>query len=199
MLHLNFKKTIKIFALISATILIALSVGLITFFDSTIDEIEQYCIENSFRDASQFVIATENDISGYLFAIAVDGDGKDGQELFVFKEKNFGLINNTKRYYLEYHSKINKEQTVGSYLFKPNQKQRLNENFLVFYSDNKEKISDVIGTTSYNENGKDITTKIHFSIQKSQPFILVTTPLKPDEIVESAIFKDENHRVVYSY
>ncbi len=199
MLHLNFKKAIKILIVFFTIILLALSLWLIMFYTSTIGNPEQYCKENSFRNASKFVIASENNIKGYLFAIAVNGDSNEGQELFVFKEKNLGPISNTDRYYLEYHSDINKAQTVGSYLFKPNQKQRINENFLVFYSDNKEKMSNGICITSYNENGKDITTKISFSIQGSQPFVCVTTPLKPDETVESAIFEDKEHTIIYTY
>ncbi|MCM1115901.1 MAG: hypothetical protein NC397_10460 [Clostridium sp.] len=201
MFHLHFSKKVKTFIVAILCLIFAGCLACVClFFSSTIDDLEGFCQENSFRNATKFDIESTSDLSGYIFAVSQNGDESQGQELFVFREKSFGIVKNTDRFVLEYQSDKNASADVGSYMFKPyvNDKKS-DENYLVFYSDNSIGAVQAKLITSYNENGKDIETKVNYSLTPTRSFICVSTPLKPMEQIESACFENMDSKVVFTY
>lgn len=198
------KKTGKIKAVLIIIPLLTIfivSALIASFYHQTIGgNIEDYCTENSFRSADSFVIETSNDINGYIFIVSKNGNESKGQELFVLREKSFGVIKNTKRYVEEYHSSPQANLKVGTYNFKPIVKdERANTNYLVFYSDNYIGAESGRYITKYNENGKDIKTEVSYSVIPNQPFICISAPLKPFEEVVNAHFENSELERVFTY
>lgn len=68
------------------------------FTTKSYDECLEYCRQNSERKAEKFgLIKDGNYLKKYIYLTAADGDSSKAQEIFVFKETYFGLIN-LKRY-----------------------------------------------------------------------------------------------------
>lgn len=188
MSHLT-SKTRKIAIFVPIGIVLSACVVLLAFFlqfwFSTTNDIEAACRENSVKGATNFYIEKDSDLEHYIFAVSQDGDDEKGQELFVFHEQSFGTFQNTKRYVLEYHTDQNSQTTVGTYLFTPAQE---NEERMVFFSDNKEKMDSGKYTSTYNLNGKYYTITVDYELTPYQPFICVSAPLQKEEQITDATF-----------
>lgn len=194
--HSN-SKALKLIIILILVALCAFSVAIFLFFNSTIASVDEYCQTNSFKNATAFDIQSKDELPNYVFAVSQGGDSvAKGQELFIFEEKPFGIIKNTNRFVLAYHTNQDEYTDIGAYTFKPfNQ----NESYLIFYSDNKIGAENGYCITNYNENAKDIKTQITYSVSPSQPFILISNPIKANESVESAYFEDGGKNIIYKY
>lgn len=193
--HFN-NKILKLIIILVLIALCAFSVAVLLFFNSTIDNIDEYCQSNSFKNATEFDIESRFELPDYIFAVSENGDSKKGQELFIFEEKPFGIIKNTKRFVLAYHTNQNEHTDIGTCTFKTfNQ----DETYLIFYSDNRIGATNGYCITDYNENGKSIKTQITYSAAPSQPFVFISNPIKPYESIESAYFEDDSKNIVYKY
>lgn len=137
---------------------------------------------------------------GYLFLVSENGDKDSGEELFVFREESFGLIKNTGRYILVYHSGQNNEKIVGSYLFKPTiDKKKSDENYIIFYSSNPQKIHKCVLKTEYFDNTSKVQKEIVIETSELQSFILSSPPLKADEKITEAKFYDSDSKLIFEY
>lgn len=198
------KKTLmKLFLILFAAGILCLCVFVGIFLNSTTTHLEDYCKIASLRGASNFIIYTGSeteDLLYYKFAVSINGDSGRGQELFVFREKPFGLIKHTGRYELEYQGTSQDEQEVGSLMLEPRSpdKNKINKNILIFYSDNKAGISSAEFESVANVSGNDIEKRVSYSINASQPFLIYSTELEVGEKIEKFVFCNDSG-VVYSY
>lgn len=188
------KKVIAIVvALAVLVILTTAAVLTLDFYNSTVDDIEKYCTENSNKGATAFYLQSFHEFPDYIFAVPKNGNDNYGHELFYFKKRSFGTIT---RYFPEGKASGYPDDSVNSYFFSETID---GPQFLIFYSSNRDGAARLEYVTSYNENGSDIKTQITNSLSPHQPFITISKALKSDELLESVKLYDKNGKVIYEY
>lgn len=90
------KKIIKrgiLITVLSAAVIFAAVFAHYYFTTMSPDECKEYCIENTQRNATDFVVFSDGRyIESYIYYVAADGDSSKAQELFIFKRKYFGPL-----------------------------------------------------------------------------------------------------------
>ncbi len=90
---MNKKKIFKISSVVVFSVLIvSLIVSVSVFLFSTTSNPQKFCKENSFKNSEEFEFYKTDKAENYLFILSTDNRQSKAQELFVFREKNFGLI-----------------------------------------------------------------------------------------------------------
>lgn len=196
----NGKRIIVAVSIISALTVLCLCIVTVyagMFMKSNINDMEEYCRNKSNKQATGFYSLRFNAIPGYIFAVSQGGNDDYGQELFIFRDVNFGAI---KRLALEYHSGKSENKSIGSYQFRPimNGKQS-DDSFLIFYSANEERVERVEYTTSYNMDGIDYKIQATHKLASAMPFITTGKAMNTSEKVESVCLFDENSKLVYKF
>ena len=125
--------------------------------------------------------------------MSTDNRQSKAQELFVFREKNFGLIKNTNRYVLEFQSsEENTRETVGGLKFNPlensKDKKDANASMNVWFSTNPEEISKIEYTENCEKNGVKKEKKTTFDIAPLQEFVVFTDISYETDVTESVKF-----------
>lgn len=168
--------------------------------NSTTIQLNKFCTEKTNVNATEFLFYTNNDseeLFRYRFGVAANGDS-DKQELFIFKEKPFGLIKNTGRFELVYQSQdenYGSNSKVGSLLFKT---EPSGKNILIFYSDNSDKMNHAEGLIWQNTNGKEIERRIQYYLIPNDAFVIFSTELEEYEQIKGFVFSNDTE-TIYSY
>ena len=82
-------------------------------------ECEAYCIERTNRGATDFVCFGDGRyVEDYTYWVAADGDSTKAQEIFIFKQKLFGLLNFNRYQFIASNTQVLSDNNkVGSIRF----------------------------------------------------------------------------------
>lgn len=191
---MNKKKILKISsAVVFSVLIVLLAVSVSVFFFSTISNPQKFCKENSFKNSEDFEFYKTDKAEDYLFVLSTDNRQSKTQELFVFREKNFGLIKNTNRYVLEFQSsEENGRETVGCLKFNPlengKDKKEANASMNVWFSTNPEEISKIEYIENCEKDGVKKEKKTTFDLAPLQEFVVFTDISYETDVTESVKF-----------
>lgn len=197
-------KKIVLSILITILVLLVVFFGfLVSYFNNTTNDVTSFSKNLSYRDADDFYIVSykNEDVQSTIFVMAVNGNKENGQELFVFSEKPFGMITNTGRYKLVYHSVPDVLNDVGTLLYplKDKKGNKSDRNVLIFYSENQNKYNNGTYISSISKNGNDIKQTVDFGLTENEPFICISEPLSFGENVDSAVFTNNDKSKSFNY
>ena len=178
------RKFILVIAFSAALLALTIKVGYYYFITLSFDELKSYCVENSYRSATEFKrMGNYDNPVTYSFWVAGDGDNSKGQELYVFYPKTLLNIDLTRFVDFKHSSELlnGTQKNVGMLYFTPRDQEGRKSpvNSIVFFSSNtaKKKINKYSITYRITENGKSKEEAESSGLPLNPPFIVFAKDL----------------------
>lgn len=142
------------------------------------------------RKAKLFVEHTSDDLPGYAFWVANDGEKRAPQELFAFRKGRLGRFHKLFELTVNYH--YEGAEAVGMFLFAPRDEedQKSPLRTAIFYSANEERISLCRYTLKMN----GVETTLEKEVYPGRDFIITVPGIGKKDGIEMKLMKAAFYR-----